>query len=637
MMKRLLSAILLVASVVGLSAKPVMTPLDPAEVERVRGLLSATTTSYAPTASNREVWDAMANDPEVTKGVFELADKYMTDPYPEWQGELYEQYPKTNIRKDADLMYKSRSAPLTPLVVAECLEYKGRYIPQIEMVLKALCEQPTWVMVAHDNAQDCFYRRAYHVDLGAAGLADVLAQTLYLLGDKLSDDVVEMVTEKLYERVYNPVLQTIRECDYLKGSIHSWITRDNNWNLVCIAGVTNSALAVIEDINVRAEFAAAAERYIQYGINGFLADGYCPEGIGYYNYGFAFLIRLREGLYIATNGGVDLFENERINRVATFGQRSEIINGVYPAITDCREGTTPSEWVEWYCCKSFGWDAPKVSKSLRSNYMSDAFINNFANSPCKISGENGASQIGIRSYFDKAGVLTCRPEREQWGSALGVVIKGGNNKESHNHNDVGSYTIAAGDELMMGDMGGPTAYTRETFSAVRYTKFPIFASYGHPLPLYNGVQQYESADAVGVVLNEEFSDSVDKISYDITSTYLPESKLTKATRDFIYMRDEAGTLSVRDTFSASEAISFETAITTRQEVKFDKRDKSLLYIIGKHSKIEVRVNSKSKFHFEQSEVESDACNPFTRVAVVFDKAAKDGDVELVYSLMKKQR
>ena len=71
-------------------------------------------------------------------------------------------------------------------------------------------------------------------------------------------------------------------------------TVTNNWNSVCLAGVTGAALTLLADKEERAYFVAAAEKYNVYGMKGYADDGYCSEGVGYYNYGFRAYILLRE-------------------------------------------------------------------------------------------------------------------------------------------------------------------------------------------------------------------------------------------------------------------------------------------------------------------------------------------------------
>ena len=43
---------------------------------------------------------------------------------------------------------------------------------------------------------------------------------------------------------------------------------------------------LLPDKEERAYFVAAAEKYNVYGMKGYADDGYCSEGVGYYNYGF---------------------------------------------------------------------------------------------------------------------------------------------------------------------------------------------------------------------------------------------------------------------------------------------------------------------------------------------------------------
>jgi len=67
-----------------------------------------------------------------------------------------------------------------------------------------------------------------------------------------------------------------------------------------LEGVTGAALAVIEPPEQRALFIAAAEHYSKYFLEGFTDDGYCSEGLGYWNYGFGYYIMLSEMIHQAT-------------------------------------------------------------------------------------------------------------------------------------------------------------------------------------------------------------------------------------------------------------------------------------------------------------------------------------------------
>ncbi len=47
-------------------------------------------------------------------------------------------------------------------------------------------------------------------------------------------------------------------------------------------------------------------------MKGYADDGYCSEGVGYYNYGFCAYILLREEEYRATQGKIDFFQTPKV-------------------------------------------------------------------------------------------------------------------------------------------------------------------------------------------------------------------------------------------------------------------------------------------------------------------------------------
>ena len=68
-----------------------------------------------------------------------------------------------------------------------------------------------------------------------------------------------------------------------------------------------------------------------------------------------------------------------------------------------------------------------------------------------------------------------------------VIAKGGNNGESHNHNDVGSFQYLADGEDFLDDLGAGE-YTKDYFSEKRYE---IFCNRGesHNIPIIGDVDQ----------------------------------------------------------------------------------------------------------------------------------------------------
>jgi hypothetical protein len=169
-----------------------------------------------------------------------------------------------------------------------------------------------------------------------------------------------------------------------------------------------------------------------------------------------------------------------------------------------------------------------------------------------------APESPLRTWFKDGGVLICRPER---GAKTGfaAVLKGGNNAEHHNHNDVGSFSVIAGKAMVICDPGGEV-YTARTFGEHRYDS-KVLSSYGHAVPVIGGQLQRTGANARAVVLRADFREEEDTLALDIRSAYAaPELK--RLERTFVFRRGASPALTVRDEAAFSEPKGFETTLIT---------------------------------------------------------------------------
>ena len=382
------------------------------------------------------------------------------------------------------------------------------------------------------------------------------------------------------------------------------MTTTNNWNAVCLAGVTGSALAVIDSKDTRAFYVAAAEHYSKNFLKGFTDDGYCSEGLGYWNYGFGYYVMLSEMILQATGGELDILQNDKAKQAARFGSKIEIANGVYPAFADCSVRAKPSSSLMYYVSRHLGlglrsWETFDPVSSGGSLYQSMMY--SFPNSASKAAPARGTSSgPGIRSWFENAGVLICRPASDS-SCRLAVALKGGHNAEHHNHNDVGSFVVVLGDRPLLLDPGAEV-YTARTFSSKRYDS-KVLNSFGHPVPVVAGKLQRTGSRARGRIIHHEFTDTADTLILDISSAYdVPE--LTKLERKFVYSRSGTGSLTVTDEVAFSRPCAFGTALITFDEWK--KVSPSLLTIHNQDEALCVNISVNSaKLEIEPEVIKED--------------------------------
>jgi hypothetical protein len=587
--------------------------IDQNRVETIAAMLAEKPAGFGSPITDRNSWKKLAQNNSF-KEVISQAEMLLKEPIPDQPDDLYLDFSRTGNRTRWERISGLRRERTGTLVLAECLENKGRFIPAFEKLVGVLCSERTWVMPAHDSKLTNFNGTSIDIDLGSSKLAWSLATADYLLADRLSPEVRKLIRDNLDRRIFEPYQDMVLG----KREQNWWMTGTNNWNAVCLAGVTGSALAVIDSPRSRAFFVAAAEKYSTSFLKGFADDGYCSEGLGYWNYGFGHYIMLGEMIYQATNGKVDLLQNPRAKQAAGFGANIEILNGVYPAFADCSIDARPSTQLMYFVSRRFGlalrsWeqiDPASAGGSLYQNMMYS-----FPNSASRTESAQGVLRgPGIRSWFDQGGVLVCRPEPNS-SSHLAVALKGGHNQEHHNHNDVGSFVVVLGDKPLLLDPGSEV-YTARTFSGRRYES-NILNSFGHPVPVVAGKLQQTGRQAQGRVVRQSFTDNNDTLVLDISSAYdVPELK--KLEREFVYSRLGSGSLSVTDEVVFSQPCDFGTALVTFSQWKQLSPSTVMIYEQEQALRVDIKVTG-AEFKIRSETIREDvrANKQPTRLGITF--------------------
>jgi len=566
----------------------------------IAGMLPAKPVGLGAPASDRAAWRDLAAAPGY-RGVVDRAAGLIGKPLPKQPDELYLDFSRTGNRTRWQRVASARRSRIGLFTVAECLENRGRFVSDFQKTIAAVCSEPTWVYPAHDRSLANFKGRTIDIDLASSYVAWEMATAKHLLGDKLDAKTCKLIDANLRKRIFDPYMAMVRG----KRRANWWMSTTNNWNAVCLAGVTGAALATIESRTARAEYVAAAMKYSKSFLRGFTSDGYCSEGLGYWSYGFGNYVQLAETIWQATGGQIDMMEADNVKAPAMFPWRIEIMNGVSPAFADCSVGTrAPRDMVQFLSRRyALGAD-PADDKDMIGfkGRLPESMIFSFPSSISAVDKGKASVGPGVRTWFDKAGVLICRPAPES-KCLIGVALKGGHNAEHHNHNDVGSYVVVAGEAQVLVDPGAEV-YTSRTFSSKRYDS-GVLNSLGHPVPRIDGRLQRSGRRSKGLVVKTNFTDDADTLVLDIRSAYGKQiPQMTKLIRTFVFSRKGAGSLTVSDTAEFSKPTSFETALITLGKWSRAGSDAVIVSDGGRKLRVEIDAGPAT-FDIEAQQIKED--------------------------------
>lgn len=483
-----------------------------------------------PDISDRGAWESL---PESLKMSIVLeAEKYLQFAYPPLTATMYMEYWQNGNRTRYDLPYHRRRRALTTLVLAECIENKGRFLHDIINGIWCISEETSWVISAHnfhfyESSLPVANKRRHDIDLFAAETGNALAWTYYLLGDVLTERYSALIKERivleLKERIIEP---------YLNRTDMWWMGYDQsvklyNWTTWITSNVLSAVFFVEEDENKRTQ---AVEKAC-FGLDRFLStyheDGGCDEGPSYWNKAAGSLFDCLEQLGYASHGVIDVYAEPLICSIAEYIFKAHIHDRYVLNFADgphkitvegdliyrfgCRTGNGNLMDFGHMIAKRWGTEGVKQMQFFSFLRVVPALFNY-----SKLMEHNQKAVYPCSFWLEGIQVMISR-ESTRSDKGLYVAVKGGHNDESHNHNDVGQFVIYSDGEPYVIDLGVET-YTKETFGPNRYDIWTMQSSY-HNLPSIGGTQQ-KAGEAYRALSCEYDSDDVQtSLMLDIASAY----------------------------------------------------------------------------------------------------------------------
>ena len=157
--------------------------VSPARIDEIAAWLPERPAADGARITDRAAWDRLAATPHGAREV-KAAAALLSRPVPDAPDAEYLEFSQNGNRSRYQTSLFRRMGGFRRLVVAECLEDRGRFIPKIADYVDAFAAQRSWTLPAHDGALTCF-NGAPHVDLVSGELSLTFAFCSDWLGDRL--------------------------------------------------------------------------------------------------------------------------------------------------------------------------------------------------------------------------------------------------------------------------------------------------------------------------------------------------------------------------------------------------------------------------------------------------------------------
>ena len=482
-----------------------------------------------PTAAERAAWESLPEDARAA--LLDAAERQLKTPWEVLPATVFLEFRRNGNRSRYEAIRDRRRKKLQDLTIAECLEGKGRFADEIVNGVWLTCEETFWGVPAHLGAQKAGTGlpdvTEPIVDLFAAETASLLAWTQYLVGDSLAK-VSPLVPERIRLEIDRRVLTPCLARDF------SWMgfsgPPPNNWNPWISSNWLTSALLLERDEKRRQAAVWKILRCLDNFLSGYADDGGCDEGPSYWGRAGASLFDCLDLLDRATGGACNGFSMPLVHQMGLYVCRAHIYNEWYTNFADAPARVYANGDLVY----RFG---KRLNDSLM---MAHGAFSAFLRDEKGIPGDSIGRQLP--GLFNLAALRQAPRSqallRDAWlagievmaarvreGSAQGLYLaaQGGNNGESHNHNDVGNFMVYADGQPAIVDAGVGT-YTAQTFSSRRYEIWTMQSAY-HNCPTIDGVMQSAGRQFAASDVRYRADDNAAELRLNLAKAYPPEAHL----------------------------------------------------------------------------------------------------------------
>ena len=485
------------------------------------------------------------------------AEKILDEPYPQLCASIYMQFVRNGNRSNYEALYFRRRSMLTTFAMAELYEGKGRFVDRIIDGVWFIMEESTWIIPAHNwsgkpvtggvvSLPDSFSTSddgddMKHIDLFSAGTGGQMAWLWYLTGEIL-DRENPVIRKRLYSQLRDRILHPFYTYNH-----DWWMGTDgrtlNNWTPWIISNIL-TVIALCEDSDDLRRTGVSKcmeilDRYIAF----LPEDGGCDEGPGYWGVAGGSLFDCLEVLYDLTEGQINVFDEPKIRRFCEYIMNVCIKEDQYINFADAASRLHPdfrmiSRMGRKIASPRLSAFASTIIHAPEVCPLADAQSYRFYANLAEPIPQAQAFAPAEHTFFDDLQIAVSREITDN-GVGMFFALKGGNNAESHNHNDVGQFILFdAGIPIIMD--AGVEQYCRDTFSDKRYTLWAMRGNY-HNIANINDVEQQPGGQYRAKVLS--YHPETGALALDLKDAYPAEANIETYTRDAVL---DGSTVTVHD-------------------------------------------------------------------------------------------
>ena len=408
---------------------------------------------------------------------------------------------KTGDRKKFEMPYfRHRNALSAVAILALIHPEREDYLADVQRYLWEICDEYSWALPAHtkgDPATDPFELDLFNCETGFA-----VTEIAHLLRNRLEKAVYERVKMEVKRRIIEPYCVRLTCFD------------DNfaNWAAVC-GGNVGGTLMYWDPELFRAQLPRILKN-MQNFIDGFSDEGICMEGTTYWIYGFSNFVWFSEMLLHFTNGKIDLMDSPKVERIAGYMQRSFLKGNTTVSFSDGTRVGRAADELQYYLTQRFPQSVHMLPREVSITWDGNVSWIQWTRALLHTPPVDIPRALPTQNYDFPMAAQTIVHE-----DAYSLFAKAGNNREEHNHNDVGSFILASKNGQVLCDIGAGL-YTRQYFRMTMHERYAILcnSSLGHSVPVINGQPQLFGKQYAGSLRHRE-----NRIEIEMAKAYgIPE-------------------------------------------------------------------------------------------------------------------